>query len=298
MHDALYALAKEFDLIQIEVTLKLKKDGRLPSFKGSLWHGWLGHVLRRYDPNAYHICFGTHSEFHPKPYMVCPDGNMQTDWRKNQLIRFQLTLFGRATDLAFSIVKAIHDACNDELLVLGPDKIPIDLLTIASLTPLGKTVGLQVHCLRDWLISPYIEASNKPQEIALQFTTPIRVKYQGQILHHSVNDLTFWLNQISRRFVQLSQYWSVDSPEHVDSFYDDWKSRVPVNIELKSDLYFEDWQRFSKKQKEALPFGGLMGQLSAYGELSSLLPLLMIGERLHVGGKTTFGLGQYQLIAG
>ena len=43
-------------------------------------------------------------------------------------------------------------------------------------------------------------------------------------------------------------------------------------------------------------FDGLKRQVSYFGEIAPALPWLQIGEKLNVGGKTTFGLGKYQLI--
>jgi hypothetical protein len=67
-------------------------------------------------------------------------------------------------------------------------------------------------------------------------------------------------------------------------------------FETTNHYCFEDWQRDSFKEQKNLPFGGLKGQISFCAEISKTLPLLIIGEQLHIAGKTTFGLGKYQLI--
>jgi hypothetical protein len=73
---------------------------------------------------------------------------------------------------------------------------------------------------------------------------------------------------------------------------------IPVmgDYETSAHIYFEDWQRYSHKEKSILPFGGLKGQVSYFGEVGLAKPWLMVGQRLHIGGKTTFGLGNYSLI--
>lgn len=40
-----------------------------------------------------------------------------------------------------------------------------------------------------------------------------------------------------------------------------------------------------------------MGQVSYLGEIANARPWLQLGEQLHIGGKTTFGLGHYTVIA-
>jgi hypothetical protein len=64
----------------------------------------------------------------------------------------------------------------------------------------------------------------------------------------------------------------------------------PNKGHISAHAYFEDWQRYSKKEQVNLPFGGLKGQVSYCGDIAQALPLLTIGQHLHIGGKTTFGL--------
>ena len=64
----------------------------------------------------------------------------------------------------------------------------------------------------------------------------------------------------------------------------------------KSVLCFKDWERYSQSQKFRMKLGGLVGTLSLEGDIEPFIPYLRLGEWLHVGKNTTFGLGQYQLI--
>ncbi|MGH8590087.1 MAG: CRISPR system precrRNA processing endoribonuclease RAMP protein Cas6, partial [Gammaproteobacteria bacterium] len=41
--------------------------------------------------------------------------------------------------------------------------------------------------------------------------------------------------------------------------------------------------------------GGLLGQITYRGDLSPFLPWLALGEWMHIGGKTSFGLGRYTI---
>ncbi|MCI0418045.1 MAG: CRISPR system precrRNA processing endoribonuclease RAMP protein Cas6, partial [Acidobacteria bacterium] len=61
------------------------------------------------------------------------------------------------------------------------------------------------------------------------------------------------------------------------------------------DLVWDDWARYSGRQKEWMQFGGLMGSVTYEGVLGAFMPLLALGEWLHVGGKTSFGLGRYRI---
>jgi len=55
------------------------------------------------------------------------------------------------------------------------------------------------------------------------------------------------------------------------------------------------WRRGSTKQDRELPMAGEVGTLYLEGPLDPLLPLLALGERIHVGARTSFGQGRYRL---
>jgi len=57
----------------------------------------------------------------------------------------------------------------------------------------------------------------------------------------------------------------------------------------------EDWSRFSGRQKQRIKMGGLVGLVTYAGDLADYLPLLALGEFIHVGKGTVFGNGQYRI---
>ena len=57
-------------------------------------------------------------------------------------------------------------------------------------------------------------------------------------------------------------------------------------------------QRYSSRQQRNTPLDGLLGVLRLHGNLSAFEPLLHLGQWLHVGKETVFGLGRYTLRTG
>ncbi len=64
---------------------------------------------------------------------------------------------------------------------------------------------------------------------------------------------------------------------------------------VSSDLRWEHAMRYSNRQKRRMPFGGLVGNVTFEGDLSLFWPFILLGQWMHVGKKTSFGLGRYKI---
>ena len=47
-----------------------------------------------------------------------------------------------------------------------------------------------------------------------------------------------------------------------------------------------------------MTLGGFMGSVTFKGDFGDFIPFLLLGEQVHVGKGTSFGLGKYQLRIG
>ena len=71
-------------------------------------------------------------------------------------------------------------------------------------------------------------------------------------------------------------------------------SATTVRVE-QSDLRWHDWARYSARQQTKMNLGGFVGSVTLTGPLAQWLPLLRVGEVVHIGKGTAFGLGKYRL---
>ncbi|MCO7255748.1 CRISPR system precrRNA processing endoribonuclease RAMP protein Cas6 [Dickeya oryzae] len=283
------ALVKRFGLCRLHLTLQLHQGGELPAFKGSMWHGWLGHMLHRHDMPFYQVLYHEHDSQQPKPYLIRPGENPQQHWQAGELISVEIVLLG---DVAWQAERLAGVFCQPRPLGLGKAQLPVSVQSLATVTPFGLSPALTPGYLADWLTPFPVHVQT---EAALLLDTPLRLKHQGRIVQRGTPSLSLLLEQAARRLALLAECWvdaSTNWREHL-------KALLPVpgaHHHQGSLSRFEDWQRFSARQQELLPFGGLRGQLCYQGEITTALPWLQLGQYLHLGGKTTFGLGQYRLI--
>jgi CRISPR/Cas system endoribonuclease Cas6 (RAMP superfamily) len=65
---------------------------------------------------------------------------------------------------------------------------------------------------------------------------------------------------------------------------------------VESNLRWHDWERYSARQDTRMALGGFVGRVHFEGNLAPWWPLLRVGEVLHVGKGTAFGLGKFRLV--
>lgn len=69
-------------------------------------------------------------------------------------------------------------------------------------------------------------------------------------------------------------------------------------MDADGKLEWQDWARYSSRQKTRMQVGGLMGSITlSGGDLASWWPLLWLCQWLHLGKFTSMGLGRYRLSA-
>ena len=61
-------------------------------------------------------------------------------------------------------------------------------------------------------------------------------------------------------------------------------------------LQWHDQRRYSARQEQELPQGGVLGRWVWTGAVAPLLPWLLLGQWLHVGKGATAGLGRYRVL--
>ncbi|MDW7548210.1 CRISPR system precrRNA processing endoribonuclease RAMP protein Cas6 [Pseudoalteromonas peptidolytica] len=292
MLGTLLTLTQHFPVLRLRFTLQLQAQAQLPDFKGSMFHGWIGQAIKQHDEKLFYILCAEHEGGQPKPYAIKLTDEHQQQWQKGELLSFDLMLFGEAVHLSQRVIDALSEGVR---LGIGEytsqGRSPVKLLSVASVLPGRILPGVVTTVLQDWINT---ELTDGQCELALHLKAPLRLKHKGAISADFLPELYELNRHICRRLSQLTKFWVADEPTLLNALY----TAQPRLGEYQAQhhCYFENWQRFSLKQRAKQPFGGLKGMLSFYGDIAPAKPWLQIGQVLSVGGKTTFGLGHYELI--
>jgi CRISPR/Cas system endoribonuclease Cas6 (RAMP superfamily) len=79
----------------------------------------------------------------------------------------------------------------------------------------------------------------------------------------------------------------------------DFKGLIESSKEIKfekENLSWFDWERYSNRQDTKMMMGGFTGSIVFKGDFEKFIPFLILGEYIHVGKGTSFGLGKYEIM--
>jgi CRISPR-associated endoribonuclease Cas6 len=132
-----------------------------------------------------------------------------------------------------------------------------------------------------------------PLTLNLVFVTPTRLKFDGNLSPKP--EFHILIRNLLRRISLLSYF---HCGEELDL---DFKGLIEnsKSIKIKEEkLSWVDWERYSNRQETKMKMGGFVGSITFEGDLKAFLPFILLGEYIHVGKGTSFGLGKYEITGG
>lgn len=265
-----------FSVLRLKFTLEAVDPINLPSYKGSAFHGGFGHALQTISPTWFRYFFQTTIEkgaSFPKPFALVPPLDTQQTYQAGEKFCCELTLFGEAVQ-HYAIVQA-------------------------AIEYLGNEMGLGYHRgkfkISDINQSDFSYADIAPETLTIELNTRLRLKTHNHLLKHSP-EFSVLIKSLLTRLKTLQHYHgdtSIDSSLYQHLLQQSQEIKI-----VQSNIYWDEWDRYSGSQKEWMKFGGLLGEISYQGKLQPFMPYLQMGEWTHVGGKSSFGLGKYSIVYG
>ncbi|MEK7699373.1 MAG: CRISPR system precrRNA processing endoribonuclease RAMP protein Cas6 [Planctomycetota bacterium] len=125
----------------------------------------------------------------------------------------------------------------------------------------------------------------------ISLRTPLRIRFDGQI----TDSLEFHvlLRNLLRRISSLSYF---HCGKKLDMDFRGLIEKSRAVRQTASDIHWYDWKRYSTRQEEWMSLGGVIGNVLYEGDMTDFMMLLRLGEYVHVGKGTSFGLGKYEVL--
>ncbi len=230
----------------------------------------------------------------PHPFVIEPPLNGDRVIKKGNSIHFNLILIGKAVDylpyFIFTFVELGKQGIGKDRARFILERVEgLDICENGSIIYTNEDQQLKNdYPLLDTSQLDYPENSNGYSQVELEFLTPLRVKFEGKI----TNDIRFHVifRNLIRRVSSLL-YFHCSRELGVD-----YKTLIANSEKVEtvtSNLQWYDWERYSTRQKQKMTLGGVLGKVQYKGNLKPFLQFLKLGEYIHVGKGTSFGLGKY-----
>ncbi|RJR05526.1 CRISPR system precrRNA processing endoribonuclease RAMP protein Cas6 [Candidatus Parcubacteria bacterium] len=294
----------------------------LPSYKGSTFRGAFGNVFKRIvcatrkndcsecllkDKCIYSYVFETlppsdtrimrKYKAAPHPFVIEPPLEKRTGYTPEHEINFNLVLIGRAMEYLPYFIYAFEEIGE---IGIGKGRGKYSLKTVKALTndklPYSIIYDSNSKTIKSFECSPQIisfpdcqVSDNK--HLSLTFLTPMRISYNNALTANP--EFHILVRNLLRR-LSLIAYFHCD----VDMTQWDFRGIIEMAKEVRvkqNSLRWFDWERYSARQDTRMKLGGFIGDIIFEGNINPFMSLIRVGELIHVGKGTTFGLGKYEV---
>ena len=308
-----------FTLGRFRFCFRVVKELTLPPFKGGVLRGALGKAIRQMSciPQwdrpcsscllkgdcAYSYLFETPNtrksdllegvSHAPHPFVLRPPLTSRECFACGESFETEIALIGNALGLLPRIIYALE--CFGGV---GPTHGKLALEGVEAYTGSDweriYTAGAEALRRLSWEIPASTIMTNADHcavdRVELIIRTPARIKSHGS-LTDSVN-FTMLTKSLLRR-IHLLDRWHCGGKAELDHL-----ALIRLSEEVITEdeqLDWVDWTRHSFRQKADLKMGGLVGSVRFRGPLTAFVPYLRLGEAVHIGKGTAFGLGMYSM---
>lgn len=304
-------------ITHIAVILEATQTVAWPHYAGSTLRGAFGRALRRAacitgqqkctgcplrNSCAYGVVFDPAAPaqpIHPSfrdglpRYVVQPPALGACTLRAGQTQSFSLLLLPGTQAHHGLIEHVLRVAVERELMQPGLFRL---VHTKASHTPVAP--ALSAPGLAGTSGATPVKPTPVTDQITLRWHAPLRLQNHGKPMFKPMQlDASTLVRALLRRQMQWHQIIHQAPARVAPGNPDPLACAAGCTLDTRN-LQWHDIQRHSATQGQNLPLGGPIGSATLHGPtpaLQTLLPLLQLGEQLHIGKETVMGLGHYRL---
>ncbi|MBE0427092.1 MAG: CRISPR system precrRNA processing endoribonuclease RAMP protein Cas6 [Nitrospirae bacterium] len=320
-----------FKLGHYRVTLTPESTICMPAFnKGGILRGAFGTSLKRLvcsmdkrtgcglcilkDKCAYTLIFNPTGinpakrlQNVPRGYVLKPPLEREKEYTPDRPLSFEMILIGdRINYLPYVIVSLIElgkagIGLNRGRFILGDIRVtstypPLEKSSDSIYDPVSNTVKNILNPITGSELLEYARKINR-HKVTLQFLTPARIKFNPTAekgksnvvrvpeFHHIIRRLRDRINALSITYC--------GGPIDVD-----FKGIAERAAEVKTreaNIRWIEIKRKSRTQPVQHDQSGFIGEITFEGDLEEFLPLIILGEYVHVGEDAVFGNGWYRI---
>ena len=140
-----------------------------------------------------------------------------------------------------------------------------------------------------------------PQHAHLQLISPMRLQRRGQWITAEQLTAPILLQAVLRRYQMMVQLYAVpqSEPQQIRTVESvaEFDSTQLDQVALERRVKWTQWTRYSNRQRREMTLGGLVGRVYLTDIPDEIWPYLYLGQWLHAGKNSIFGLGHYQIVA-
>ena len=273
------------EVIKHTFTLQAIDSIVLPSYKGSAFHGGLGHALKQISPTWFRYFYQPGSISSPdrsqtltdwpKPFVLVPPLDDSTQYPAGHHFQCELTLFGEATQ-HYALLHAAFETLGSQL-GLGYEQGHFRIVDVKTFRPSLELFPTTPHPLLNLNLN-------------LHLLTRLRLKTNNRLCRQPPS-FQLLMERLLGRLQTLDKAYGRGN--RMDAELQQQLLQAAAQIQLvSSDAHWDDWDRFSGRQKKWMKFGGLQGNICYSGDFSAFIAVSAIGGMdTLLGVKPVLGWG-------
>ncbi len=305
-------------LLKLKIRFKMTANANLPPFTGFAWRGLTGRELQRLvcpfmrRPTCGDCLIRQNCPYAllieeentsadlsdaPRGYLFDPTMDHHQNKKQSQDQMLTVTLAGQCAKFLPVVIMAI---IKGQRTGLGYKRNPYVITSIEEVFPDGTTRTIPVNgdvCpaitgpfpLEKWIGS----IDDPPDKVTIQLKTPLRLRKKGKYLRQMA--WPFFFESLARRLESLNCLFHEGQPLGKEPWLN-LKKHFHQDSRIEGKFRWWDLQRYSGRQKQKIPMGGITGEAVLKKPSASDIQWFKAAELVHVGKGAAMGLGKVQIL--
>ncbi|RJX25920.1 MAG: CRISPR system precrRNA processing endoribonuclease RAMP protein Cas6 [Dethiobacter sp.] len=235
------------------------------------------------------------SRYLPAPFVWQPPLEKKTDYIAEEKIIFNLILLGRGISFLEVFIRAFQEFAAEGSQKQGK-LILKNVLAVNPFTGKSRLIfeSEHNHITKTELVTSgeeielWAERMPEVSRLSLLFVTPTGLKEQDGYLEEP-----YFYHIIKALVTRASiMYYFHHHNRELEIHYRNFLDKAEQVRKVRDYTRFVSWEKSSRGSSWGR---GFLGEVEYTGKLHAFLPLLKLGEFMHLGENAAFGLGRYRI---